>query len=138
MDGFYVSTDKSKLDLELIHRFLNKDSYWARGRSKEVVRKSIENSLCFGVFNEKDQVGFARVVTDYAVFAWILDLFILNAFRKKGLGKLLVESIMNHTELQKLQRWGLTTEDAHGLYEQYGFKIISKPNLFMEIVSTPS
>jgi GNAT superfamily N-acetyltransferase len=138
MDGFYVSTDKSKLDLELIHRFLNNDSYWARGRSREVVRKSIENSLCFGVFNAKDQVGFARVVTDYAVFAWILDLFILNAFRKKGLGKLLVESIMNHTELQKLQRWGLTTEDAHGLYEQYGFKIISKPNLFMEIVSTPS
>jgi GNAT superfamily N-acetyltransferase len=138
MDEFCISTDKSKLDLELIHRFLTNDSYWAKGRSKEVVKRSIENSLCFGVFKAKEQVGFARVVTDYAVFAWILDLFILRNYRKKGLGKLLVESIMKHAELQKLQRWGLATDDAHGLYEQYGFKIVSKPNLFMEIVARPS
>jgi GNAT superfamily N-acetyltransferase len=138
MDEFCISTDKSKLDLELIHRFLTNDSYWAKGRSKEVVKSSIENSLCFGVFKAKEQVGFARVVTDYAVFAWILDLFILRNYRKKGLGKLLVESIMKHAELQKLQRWGLATDDAHGLYEQYGFKIVSKPNLFMEIVARPS
>lgn len=138
MDGFHVSTDKSKLDLDLIHRFLSNDSYWARGRSIEVVRKSIENSLCFGIFKEKEQVGFARVVTDYAVFAWILDLFILNTYRKKGLGKLLIESIMMHAELQKLQRWGLATEDAHGLYRQYGFRIVTRPDTFMEIVVAPS
>jgi GNAT superfamily N-acetyltransferase len=138
MDEFCISTDKSKLDLELIHRFLTNDSYWAKGRSKEVVKRSIENSLCFGVFKAKEQVGFARVVTDYAVFAWILDLFILRNYRKKGLGKLLVESIMKHAELQKLQRWGLATEDAHGLYQQYGFRIVRRPDTFMEIVAKPS
>jgi GNAT superfamily N-acetyltransferase len=137
MNGFYISTDKAKLDLEPIHRFLSSDSYWAQGRSIEVVRKSIENSLCFGVFRDGEQVGFARVVTDYAVFAWILDVFILSTYRKKGLGKLLVESIMMHAELQKLQRWGLATEDAHGLYDQYGFRIVGKPNTFMEIVALP-
>jgi GNAT superfamily N-acetyltransferase len=137
MNGFYVSTDKSKLDLELIHQFLSNDSYWAKGRSIEVVRKSIENSLCFGVFKENEQVGFARVVTDQAVFAWILDVFILNGYRKKGLGKLLMESIMMHSDLQRLQRWGLATEDAHGLYGRYGFQIVRKPNTFMEIVASP-
>ena len=138
MSAFYVSTDKSKLDLALIHRFLSTDSYWANGRSVETVRKSIENSLCFGVFTGDQQVGFARVVTDYSVFAWILDVFILKDYRKLGLGKTLVDSIMTHPDLQRLQRWGLATEDAHGLYQKYGFSIVTRPDTFMEIVTKPS
>ncbi len=135
---FYVSTDKNKLDVELIHHFLNNDSYWAKGRSMETVRKSIDNSLCFGVFEEAAQIGFARVVTDYSVFAWIMDVFILNNYRKNGLGRKLMDAIMSHPALQNLQRWGLATDDAHGLYEKYGFIIIQKPHIFMELVSRPS
>lgn len=131
-NGCHVSTDKSKLNRELIHDFLSNNSYWAKGRSREIVQKSIDNSLCFGVFREDEQIGFARVVTDYAVFAWILDVFIIDRYRKQGFGKILIESIMAHPELQKLQRWGLATADAHGLYERYGFRIVKDPNLFME------
>ena len=136
--SFYVSTDKSKLDVGLIHRFLSSESYWAKGRSLEVVSRSIDNSLCFGVFQNDAQIGFARVVSDYAVFAWILDVFIVHSFRKQGVGKLLMEAIMSHPDLQGLQRWGLATEDAHGLYEQYGFSTLKKPGTFMEKVSKPS
>lgn len=138
MNGYYVSTDKAKLNLDLIHSFLSRESYWAKGRSIEVVRKAIENSICFGVFKGDQQIGFARVVTDYAVFAWIMDVFIVNSHRKEGLGKLLMESIMKHSDLQKLQRWGLATDDAHGLYEKFGFRMIARPETFMEIVSKPS
>ena len=134
---FYISTDKSKLDRELIHDFLTNDSYWAKGRSKETVYKSIENALCFGVYLNDKQVGFARVVTDYATFAWILDLFILKEFRKKGLGKRLMSEIMNHNQLQNLQRWGLNTFDAQSLYKKYGFRIIERPEIHMEITSKP-
>ena len=136
--SFYISTDKSKLDVDLIHQFLSQQSYWAKGRSIEVVRKSINNSLCFGVFLGNEQVGFARVVTDYAVFAWIMDVFVLERFRKNGVGKMLLDAIMKHPELTQLQRWGLATEDAHGLYERYGFRIVSRPETFMERVSKPS
>jgi GNAT superfamily N-acetyltransferase len=135
---FYISTDKEKLDIKLIHDFLNNDSYWAKGRSEETIRKSIDNSLCFGVYKGSQQIGFARVVTDYAVLAWILDVFILKEFRKQALGVKLLESIMNHSELQKLQRWGLATDDAHGLYKKFGFELIKRPEIFMEYVSTPS
>lgn len=135
---FYISTDKEKLNIKLIHDFLNNDSYWAKGRSEETIRKSIDNSLCFGVYKGSQQIGFARVVTDYAVFAWILDVFILKEFRKQSLGVKLLESIMNHAKLQKLQRWGLATEDAHGLYKKFGFELIKRPEIFMESVSTPS
>ena len=136
--AFYISTDKSKLDVALIHRFLTNDSYWAKGRSIEVVKRSIENSICFGVYKGNDQVGFARVVSDHAVFAWILDVFVLESYRKHGLARLLMEAIMEHPDLQNLQRWGLTTEDAHGLYERYGFIKTKRPELFMEKVSQPS
>lgn len=136
--AFYISTDKSRLDQDLIHRFLSRESYWAKGRSIETVSRSINSSLCFGVYKGNDQVGFARVVTDHAVFAWILDLFVLENYRKHGLGKLLMEAITDHPDLQNLQRWGLTTEDAHGLYEQYGFNRIKRPELYMEKVSRPS
>jgi GNAT superfamily N-acetyltransferase len=137
-NGFYVSTDKTKLNIDLIHNFLSNDSYWAKGRTLATVRKSIDHSLCFGVFKGNNQVGFARVVSDHSVFAWILDVFILEEYRKKGLGKMLMDAIINHGSLQNLQRWGLGTDDAHGLYEQYGFQKIKRPEMFMEIVSPPS
>jgi GNAT superfamily N-acetyltransferase len=132
-DTFEISTDKSKLDIELIHHYLSNESYWAKGRSIETVVKSIENSLCFGVFCDNKQVGFARVVSDYAVFAWIMDVFILENYRNRGLGKELIKRIVNHENLQNLQRWGLGTEDAHGLYEKFGFKPLSKPENMMEM-----
>ena len=135
---FYVSTDKAKLDIELIHNFLTNESYWAKGRSLKTVRKSIEHSLCFGVYHEDRLVGFARVVTDYSVIAWIMDVFIIDQYRKKGLSKMLMDAIMNHPDLQNLQRWGLGTQDAHGLYEQYGFQVIKRPEIYMEILSKPS
>src|SRR5688500_14645144 len=137
-DAFYISTDKSKLNLELIHKFLSNDSYWAIGRTLETVQTSIQHALCFGVYKADEQVGFARVVTDYSVFAWILDVFILKDYRKKGLGKMLMGAIMTHPALQKMQRWGLATNDAHGLYETYGFQRIKRPEVFMEIFARPS
>jgi N-acetylglutamate synthase-like GNAT family acetyltransferase len=134
---FYISTDKSKLNKELIFDFLTNNSYWAKGRSRETVYKSIENSLCFGIYSNDKQVGFARVVTDYSTFAWILDLFILSEYRKNGLGKMIMNEIMNHNQLQNLQRWGLNTYDAQSLYEKYGFKTIEKPEIHMELTSKP-
>ena len=137
-DMFYVSTDKTKLNVELIHNFLSNDSYWAKGRSLETVKISIENSLCFGVFSADDKMaGFARVVTDYSVFGWIMDVFIHPDYRKLGLGKMLMDSIMTYEKLQGLQRWGLATNDAHGLYEKYGFTGIKTPEKFMEKVNKP-
>jgi len=130
---FYVSTDKLKLDSGVIEDFLFNRSYWAKGRSSQTVQKSIKNSLCFGVYTDKHkQVGFARVVSDFSVFAWIMDLFILEDFRKKGLSKLLMQEIIHHPDLQGLQRWGLGTKDAHGLYEQFGFSKLSDPETMME------
>jgi GNAT superfamily N-acetyltransferase len=137
--SFFISTDKSKLDIELIHGFLSIEAYWAKGRSIDTVKKSIENSLCFGVYDsDYNQVGFARVVTDYSVFAWIMDVFILDDYRGKGLSKELMNVIMKHSDLQSLQRWGLGTHDAHGLYEKHGFRIIQRPEIFMEKIARPS
>lgn len=136
-NNILISTDKSKLNIDMIFNFLSKEAYWSKGRSLETVKKSIENSLCFGVYINDKQVGFARVVSDYSVFAWILDVFILPEYRNQGLSKLLIDAIMNHDKLQNLQRWGLCTDDAHGLYKKYGFRIIKKPEIFMEIVSKP-
>lgn len=136
---FFISTDKSKLDLSVITNFLTNNSYWAKDRSIKTIEKSIKNSLCFGVYAQGYvQVGFARVATDYSVFAWIMDLFILEEYRKKGLSKLLMGEILAHPELQGLQRWGLATEDAHGLYEKYGFRVLSKPEMMMELTYRPS
>jgi N-acetylglutamate synthase-like GNAT family acetyltransferase len=136
---FYISTDKAKLDLNIIEDFLTNQSYWAKGRSRKTIIKAIQNSLCFGVFTRAgEQVGFARVVSDHAVFAWIMDVFILEGYRKNGLGKLLMEEIMNHAELQGLQRWGLATRDAHGLYEKSGFRKLEKPDHMMEKTTSPS
>ena len=128
-----ISTNKEKLDIQLIHNYLSKESYWARGRELETIKRSIDHSLCFGVYLDSQQIGFARVVTDFAVFAWLLDVFILENHQGKGYGKKLMAAIMSHKDLQNLQRWGLGTDDAHGLYEQFGFKPLNKPQQMMEI-----
>jgi GNAT superfamily N-acetyltransferase len=128
-----ISTDKTRLDIDLIHDYLSKESYWAKGRDIEIVKRSIDNSLCFGLYIDNKQIGFARVVTDYAIFGWIMDVFILSDYRGKGYGKKLIYAIMTHEKLQNLQRWGLGTDDAHGLYQQFGFTPLSKPQNMMEI-----
>src|SRR6266852_8197657 len=112
---YIISTDKCRLDLLVVHGFLTA-SYWAAGIPLEVVKKSIEHSLSFGVYKGDKQVGFARVITDYATFAWIADVFILDSFRGQGLGKWLMEAIIEHPELQGFRRWVLATKDAHDLY----------------------
>lgn len=130
---FYVSTNRSLLDIDLIHHFLTHQSYWAQGRDRTTVERSIEHSLCFGVYTQaNEQVGFARVVTDYSVFAWLMDVFILEAYRGQQLGQYLLSEIMSYPSLQGLKRWGLATKDAHGLYEKYGFTLLSKPETMME------
>lgn len=133
-----ISSDKCKLDLDLIHNYLSEDSYWAKGRSIETVKRSIVNSLCFGIYENDEQIGFARVVTDYAVFAWLLDVFILDTYQGKGYGKNLLSYIMAHPELQGLQRWGLGTNDAHGLYNKFGFEALDHPEFMMEKKAKPA
>ena len=130
--NYRISTDKRTLDIALIHDYLSKQSYWAQGRSLDIVLKSIENSLCFGVYLSKEQVGFARVVTDYATFSWICDLFILESQRGHNLGKWLVETVVNHAEIQDLKLSILATRDAHELYRRYGgFQSLSVPEKWM-------
>lgn len=118
---YMITTDASKLNVNIIHQYLSEESYWAKGIPKHVVEKAIANSLCFGLFYKDDQVGFARLITDKATFAYLADVFILKAYRGKGLGKWLMQTIQSHPEVQNLRRWILTTKDAHGLYEQFGW-----------------
>ncbi len=134
-ENISVSNDKEKLNIKLIHNYLSNESYWAKGRSIEAVKKSIKNSLCFGVYIDDEQVGFARVITDYTIFAWIMDVFILPDYQWQGLGKKLMESIVNHKDLQGLKRWGLGTDDAHGLYKKFGFTSLAKPDNMMERIN---
>jgi predicted GNAT family N-acyltransferase len=131
-DGFVISTDRAKLDLDVIYTFLA-ESYWAKGIPREVVARSIENSLCFGVYSEGKQVGFARVISDYATYAYIGDVFVLASHRGHGLGKWLMECIMQHPQLQGLRRWSLVTQDAHGLYAPFGFTPLQAPEKYMEL-----
>ncbi len=125
-----VSTDTQKLDLDRIHSFLTQ-SYWAEGRTREEVIKSIQNSLPFGIFIHNEQIGFARVLTDYCVFGYLMDVFIIKEYRGQGYAKQLVASILDHPDLQNVQRWMLATKDAHGLYEQMGFAPIPDPTMLM-------
>lgn len=129
---YRISTDRALLDLDLIHDYLSKESYWATGRSQETIRRSIENSLSFGLYNGAAQVGFARVITDYATFAWLADVFILEGARGQGLGKWLMEVIIAHPELQGFRRWVLSTKDAHDLYRSFGFVELARPERWME------
>jgi GNAT superfamily N-acetyltransferase len=132
MDTSYtISADRSKLDLNFIHDFLSR-SYWAQGRTLETVKRSIEHSLCFGVYTNHRQVGFARVITDYATFAYLADVFIDEKHRGQGLSKLLAKEILAHPQLQGFRRWLLATKDAHALYEQFGFRPLAQPERFME------
>jgi len=131
-NNYTISTDKTKLNLEVIHDFLANSSYWAEGRPLDVVRKSIEHSLCFGIYKGTEQAGFARVVTDYVTFAWVCDLFILEEYRGEGLGKWLVEYIVAYPELQGLKNMLLATKDAHEMYRIYGnFEELSEPKKWM-------
>ena len=126
-----ISTDKKQLNIKFIHAFLT-ESYWAKGRTVEEVKTTIENCLCFGVYKNKKQIGFARVLTDGVVFAYLMDVFIDPAFQGQGFSKLMMQSIMQHPELQNIQKWLLKTSDAHGLYKQFGFKNIEEAHKLME------
>ena len=130
-DGYLISTDRSLLDLRFVHGYL-KTSYWAAGVPEEVVRRSVENSLCFGVYSDQEQIGFARVVTDRATFAYLADVFVLEEHQGRGLGKWLVEVVLSHPELQGLRRGMLATRGAHELYRRYGFAELGRPGIFME------
>jgi len=130
-DGFVISTDPARLDLDVVHGFLT-GSYWAEGIPREVVRRSIEHSLCFGLYQDHRQIGFARVITDRATFAYLGDVFVLEAFRGHGLARWLLEVIQSHPELQGLRRWVLLTRDAHALYRQVGWSSLAAPDRYME------
>lgn len=129
--NYSISTEKSKLNVEAIHDYLCHKSYWAKGRSLENVKKSIDNSICFGLYDSEDKMlGFARVVTDTVVFAYLMDLFIVEEYQGRGLGKELVKHIIEHPDLQ-VRLWFLVTASAHGLYEKFGFSGLSDPDRYM-------
>jgi GNAT superfamily N-acetyltransferase len=134
-NGILISTNKSKLDVGMIYDYLANSSYWAKDRPMEIVEKTIQNSLCFGIYSGSKQIGFARVVTDFAVFAWLCDVFILDSYRSQGLGKWLVECVVRHPDLQNLSRMMLATWDAQTLYQKYGdFRPLVRPEWIMERV----
>ena len=136
--NFLISTDKSRLQPEVIQDFLSRESYWAQGRPLSTVEKTIETSLCFGVYDGHKQVGFARVVTDYATFAWLCDVFVITSHRGRGLAKWLVEIVVAHPNLQGLRLFMLATSDAHDLYHKYGgFEALEVPNKWMGKSSGP-
>ena len=134
-EHYLISTDKTLLQPLVIHQYLSEESYWAKNIPLETVQKSIEHALCFGVYDGEAQVGFARVISDFATIAYIGDVFILPSHQGKGLSKKLMECITKHPELQGLRRWILATLDAHGLYEQFGFTALGKPERSMEKIN---
>jgi len=132
-EGFLISTDHKRLDVNVIHGFLT-NCYWAKGIPRYIVARSIEHALCFGIYDaDGAQVGFARVISDFATIAYVGDVFVLETHRGRGLGKWLMECIVGHPELQGLRRWILTTRDAHELYSQVGFTRVKWPERFMEL-----
>ena len=131
-DGYLISTDPAKLDLKVIHTFLSR-AYWCEGIPRETLDRAIQNSLCFGIYSEGRQVGFARVITDRATFAYLADVFVVETHRGRGLSKWMMQVIMAHPDLQGLRRWALGTRDAHGLYSRYGFALPKFPERLMEI-----
>lgn len=130
-EDFLISTDPAKLDVTAIHAFLT-CSYWSEGIDEPTVRRSIANSLCFGIFWSERQIGFARVVTDRSTFAYLADVFVVDEFKGRGLSKWMMEVIVGHPDLQGLRRWLLATRDAHDLYRKYGFAALAAPGRFME------
>ncbi len=129
---FIISTDANRQQIDEIHRFLSEDSYWAKERTREQTETAIKNSLCFGVYRGENQIGFARVISDFATFAYLGDVYITEEFRGKGLSKWLMEIIVNYPDLQNLRRWVLATRDAHSLYEKFGFTELKHPTRWME------
>ena len=129
---FTISTDPARLDIDTICDFLTR-AYWANTRPRERTELAIQNSLVFGIYNNNKQVGLARVVTDYSIFAYLCDVFIHEEYRAHGLGKWLIQTIMEHPDLRDVRRWLLVTSDAHGLYKQYGFTSIEEPERWMQI-----
>lgn len=132
-NSFSISPDKSKLDFDSIHEFLSTKAYWCLNIPKATLQRAIENSLCFGVYENGKQVGFARVITDFATIAYLGDVYVLEEYRGKGLSKWLMETIMSHPELQGFRRWNLLTGDAHELYWQFGWNDIADPTKWMEL-----
>jgi ribosomal protein S18 acetylase RimI-like enzyme len=132
-EGYLISSDPALLNLGVIHGFLAQESYWAKAIPKPLVERMIQNSLCWGVYHRAAQVGFARVISDKATFAYLADVFILPEHRGRGLSKALVATVMEHPDFQGLRRWMLVTADAQGLYEQFGFKALLRPERQMEI-----
>jgi GNAT superfamily N-acetyltransferase len=132
-DGFLISTDKFKLNIASTHDYLSNHSYWAAGISFATVEKSIENSVCFGLYENEKQIGFARVVTDKSTFAFLGDVYVLEEYRGKGLSKWLMECVLKHPELQGFRRWMLLTLDAQELYRKFGFKEFHAPERCMEL-----
>jgi N-acetylglutamate synthase-like GNAT family acetyltransferase len=128
-----ISTDRDKLDLNMVHRYLTTESYWSPGIPFDTVKQASEHSLCFGVYHKDKQIGYARIISDYTTIAYLADVFILSEFRGNGLSKWLIKTIQSHPDLQGLRRWILLTKDAHGLYRQTGWKDIAQPELWMEI-----
>jgi N-acetylglutamate synthase-like GNAT family acetyltransferase len=131
MDDLIISDDKNKLDVELIHKFLT-TSYWAEGRTIEEVKKSIEHSICFGVYKDGKQIGFARVVSDLTIIAYLMDVFIVEEYRGKGFSKLLLKKNFNDVGFKGVKKWILTTKDAHSLYASFGFEKLKNPDRLME------
>lgn len=131
-NNLLVSTDPAKLDVDAIHAFLTR-AYWCENIPREIVERAVRNSLCFGLFDGAAQVGLARVVTDYATFAYLCDVYVRESHRGRGLGKWLIECVMAYPQLQGLRRFNLATRDAHGLYAQFGFQPLAKPESYMEI-----
>jgi GNAT superfamily N-acetyltransferase len=132
-DGCLISTDPARLDLDVIHGFLSQ-AYWCEDIPRPTLERAIRNSLCFGVYADGRQVGFARVITDRATFAYLADVFILESHRRRGLSKHIMEFIMAHPDLQGLRRWSLATRDAHCLYSEFGFTPLRTPERHMEII----
>ncbi len=131
-DQFTVSADPSKLDVEAVYDFLT-HCYWSEGIPRETVERAIKHSICFGLFDGKKQIGFARVISDRATYAYLCDVYVLESYRGKGLGTWLMSCVMKHPELQGLRRFTLLTRDAHGLYQKFGFAAAKNPSRYMEI-----
>lgn len=129
---YTISTDDARLDISTIHDFISNQSYWGQGRAVAVVQRALDNSLNFGLYHDRRQIGFARVVTDYATFAWIADVFVLTEHRGRGLSKWLMEIILGHPQLQGFRRWVLATKDAQSLYARFGFIPLHRPERWME------
>ena len=132
--GLTLATDALRMDVAVIHRFLEEGSYWAQRIPLEVVARSLSHSLCFGVFDGEEQVAFARVISDHATYAYLCDVFVLEPYRGQGVGRWMMEAIGRHPALQGLRRWGLVTRDAHGLYAQFGYVPVARPEDYMERV----